>query len=369
MIEFVCLGLSFGIFFLLWKSRMNYLMLGRLPVAESGNQPDVTVIIPARNEAHQIATPIKSFPGIKVVVIDDGSADGTAAIAEAAGAMVIPAPALSPGRLGKPNACAAGAAIATTRWLLFVDADTSFDARFAPSVVHYAEQNNYDLLTAFMEQKCIGIFEKMLLPYGFALYFTGVSAKAVNKAGHKSALANGQCLLFRRSAYEQIGGHNEVAGSVIEDVAIAQLAKRNKLRVRVLRAEHLGSVRMYDGLAAIWKGFQKNSFRFLQANPAGGIQVILASILLTSWLPALALGFSDYPRPLSIGLLLIPTPVLLLFLAPFLTLLPWYAESRVTRIWRVVLAPFGIYFFQLIALNGMFVTLFQRTTDWKGRRV
>jgi cellulose synthase/poly-beta-1,6-N-acetylglucosamine synthase-like glycosyltransferase len=369
MIEFVCLGLSFGIFFFLWKSRMNYLLLGRLPVATSAALPDVTVIIPARNEAHQIANAVASFPGLAVIVVNDGSSDDTAAVAVAAGARVMDAPALKAGCLGKPNACAAGAAVAETKWLLFVDADTAFKPGFAASAVACAEENNYDLLTAFLEQRCVSVCEKMLLPDGFALYFTGVSARAVNRTGSKEALANGQCLLFRRSAYERMGGHGQVMGSVIEDVAIAQAAKRNGLAVRVVRAEHLGSVRMYDSLGAIWKGFQKNSFRFLQVNPVGGVQVILASILLTSWLPALVLGLGDYPKPLTVGALLQPTPVLFLFLAPFLTLLPWYAESKPGRMWRVVLAPFGIYFFQLIALNGMFVTLFRRTTDWKGRRV
>jgi chlorobactene glucosyltransferase len=369
MIEFLCLALSFGIFFFLWKSRANYLLLGRLPVSKTQTSPDVSVIIPARNEAHQIANAVAGFQGLPIIVVNDGSTDDTAAVAIAAGARVIAAPPLTAGCLGKPNACAAGAAAAKTKWLLFVDADTTFHPEFAASAVACAEENNYDLLTAFLEQKCVSIFEKMLLPYGFALYFTGVSARAVNRKGSKEALANGQCLLFRRSAYERMGGHGKVLDSVIEDVAIAQVAKRNGLSVRVLRAEHLGSVRMYDTLGAIWKGFQKNSFRFLLVNPLGGAQVILASILLTSWLPALVLGLSDYPKPLTAGALLQPSPVLFLFLAPFLTLLPWYAESRPARIWRVVLAPFGIYFFQLIALNGMFVTLFRRTTDWKGRRV
>jgi hypothetical protein len=154
-----------------------------------------------------------------------------------------------------------------------------------------------------------------------------------------------------------------VINSVIEDVAIAQLAKRSNLSVRVMRAEHLGSVRMYDSLKAVWRGFQKNSFRFLQANPAGGVQVILASILLTSWLPGIMLGLRDYPTPLTANLLLMPTPVLLLFLVPFLTLLPWYAGAS------FLLAPAAIYVFQLIALNGMVVTLLRLTTDWKGRRV
>lgn len=363
MIEFVCLGISFGIFFFLWKSRINYLLLGRLPISESRTRPDVTVIIPARNEAHQITRTIQSFRGLSVVVVDDASTDNTASVAEAAGATVIAAPPLPRGGLGKPNACAAGAATGKTQWLLFVDADTSFDPRFAASAVQYAEQNKHDLLTAFLRQECMTLAEKMLIPYSFALYFSGVSARAVNGTGNLSALANGQCLLFRRSAYEQIGGHAKVVSSVIEDVAIAQLAKRNNLSVRVLRAEHLGSVRMYDSLPAIWRGFQKNSFRFLQANPAGGAQVILASILLTSWLPAILVGLRDYPTPFAANLLFTPTPVLLLFFVPFLTLLPWYAGPS------ILLAPVAIYLFQLIALNGMLKTILRRTTDWKGRRV
>jgi cellulose synthase/poly-beta-1,6-N-acetylglucosamine synthase-like glycosyltransferase len=363
MIEFICLGISFGIFVFLWKSRINYLLLGRLPVYKSEKLPDVTVIIPARNEAHQIANAIAGFAGLPVIVVDDASTDGTVAIAKAAGATVISAPALTAGCLGKPNACAAGAAIAKTKWLLFVDADTTFDPRFAPSAVQHAEENKLDLLTAFLQQKCLTLAEKMLIPYGFALYFTGVSARAVNRTGDHSALANGQCLLFRRSAYEQIGGHAKVINSVIEDVAIAQLAKRSNLSVRVLRAEHLGSVRMYDSLLAVWRGFQKNSFRFLQANPAGGVQVIIASILLTSWLPAILLGLRDYSTPITAGMLLTPTPVLLLFFVPFLALLPWYAGTG------ILLAPAAIYIFQLIALNGMATTIFRRTTDWKGRRV
>jgi hypothetical protein len=169
-------------------------------------------------------------------------------------------------------------------------------------------------------------------------------------------------MLFERVVYEAIGGHAAVAESVIEDVALARHAKRTGVPVRVIRAERLGRVRMYDGWAAIWRGFQKNSFRFLLINPWSGVQVIVASILLTSWLPVLLLGLTDYPN-LSPAILLTPSPVTMLFLAPLLCLLPWY------RGWGVIVSPFAIYLFQLIALNGMLVTLLRRPTQWKNRNV
>jgi hypothetical protein len=362
MTEVLVIGVAAAIALMLWKSRLNYIFLPVLPTVSGHHAPDLTVIIPARNEAHQISRAVGSFPGLPVIVVDDASTDNTAEIARDSGAQVIPAPALPPGHKGKPNACAEGARHAATKWVLFVDADTWFDPPFASSLVAYAEAGRLPFVTAFLEQHCQTLAEKALLPYAFALYFTGVSARAVNSLKSREALANGQCMLFDRAVYQSIGGHAAVAASVIEDVALARHAKQEAIPVRVIRAEHLGHVRMYAGFAAIWRGFQKNSFRFLLINPWSGLQVILASILLTSWLPVLLLGLAAHPK-LSPAILLTPAPVTLLFLAPFLSLLPWY------RGWRVILAPFAIYFFQLIALNGMLATLTRRPTLWKSRHV
>lgn len=362
MTEFLVIALTLAICFFLVKSLRNYRALPELPVAQAIEPPDVTVIIPARNEAHQIERAVRSFPGLPVIVVDDSSADGTSERAALAGARVMAAPPIHGPIKGKPNACAEGARIAKTRWLLFVDADTWFDPALAASLVSYAETHKLEMVTAFLRQQCVTWSEKALLPYAFALYFTGVSARRVNNPRSKEALANGQCILFERSAYESIGGHDAVRNSVIEDVALAQLAKRHRLRLRVIRAEQLGNVRMYNGLAAIWRGFQKNSFRFLLINPWSGVQVVLASILLTSWAPVLYLAYLDLPQSPEWPLFLINTPAFFLLVMPFVLLAPWYG-------WRFILAPAGVYLFQLIALNGMMTTLTGRASQWKGRRV
>lgn len=238
---------------------------------------------------------------------------------------------------------------------------TRFEPSFAGSMVRYADQEKLQVVSAFLKQRCETLVEKTLVPYAFALYFCGVSAANVNRARSAEALANGQCLLFERAAYERIGGHASVMESVIEDVALAAVAKRSGVRLRVVRAEKLGHVRMYDSFGAIWNGFEKNSFRFLKVNPGTGVQVVLASILLTSWLPALLWGWRDLPS-LEDGQGLLFTPVTLLFFAPFLGLWPWYGR-------RVYLVAAAIYLFQLIALNAMLSTILHRKTTWKGRRV
>ncbi len=362
MIEFLVIGLAAAIMLILWKSRLNYIFLPSLPFRANLQTPDLTVIIPARNEGHQVARAIASFPNLPVIVVDDASSDNTSEVARQAGAQVISAPPLSPKHKGKPNACAEGARHAVTKWILFVDSDTWFEPGFAALLVAYAEAERLPFVSAFLQQVCESFAEKTLLPYAFALYFTGVSARAVNSPKSREALANGQCMLFERAVYDSIGGHSAVADSVIEDVALARHAKQLGVPMRVVRAERFGQVRMYDSFTAIWRGFQKNSFRFLVINPWSGLQVILASILLTSWLPVLILGLSDYPK-LSLALLLAPTPLTILFLSPLLSLLPWYRGRR------VLLAPLAIYLFQLIALNGMLTTLTRRPTIWKKRHV
>lgn len=349
--------LSFGIAASLVKSRRNYRALPEIPVCPAAPAPDITFIIPARNEAPRIDRVVHSLAGYPVLVVDDGSSDGTAAIAAAAGAKVVAAPALQPAAKGKPNACLAGARHVTSEWICFVDADTWFEPRFAPSLVSYAEKENLDLLTAFLDSQKQTAFEKLLLPYAFALYFVGVSAKAVNSPRSREALANGQCMLFRGSSYHRMGGHGAVLNSVVEDVVVARIAKLHGLRMRVVRAEQLGHVRMYDSFTAIWRGFQKNSFRFLLINPLTGAQVIAASILLTSWLPALvyalATGVHGWGWP----------AVATLIVAPSIALWPWYESN-----WAL-LAPVSIYLFQFIALDGMLSTVTRRRAVWKGRRV
>ncbi len=199
-----------------------------------------------------------------------------------------------------------------------------------------------------------GFAEQMLVPYALALYFAGVDASAVNDGRAKDALANGQCMLFLRQPYEFVGGHRPVHKSVIEDVEMAHTMKRHRMKMRVLRAEHLGTVRMYDSLAAIWRGFRKNAFLFLRLDARLAAQVIVTSILLTSIGPV-ALWLASSNQWLVLGALLVWPAVLLR---------SWYSGW----LGPLLYLP-AIYVFQAIALHGMASALFGWDARWKGRRV
>jgi chlorobactene glucosyltransferase len=344
------------VLFFFWKGRRNYMALPELPAlsgVETASQ--VTAVIPARNEQGNIARCVKSLAGsARVIVVDDGSTDSTAKMARNSGAEVIEAPRLPKGVMGKVNAMLTGAKHVTTPYILFVDADTSYLPGFLPAAASYASANETVLLSAFLKQQTDTLFEKMLVPYAFGLYFCGVSAKRVNNALASEYLANGQCMLFLRSAYEFLGGHMVVADSVVEDVAMAQKVKRHRMKVLMVRAEHLGRVRMYQSLGDIWRGFRKNSFHFFRLNPWTGVQVMFASILLTSLAPVSVWLAMEEQWPFLAALLL----------TPVVALRPWYGSLG-----AAVLALPAIYLFQLIALDGMLAAIFHRKTDWKGRKV
>lgn len=350
----VALVLGAAIVFVLWRSRHNYEKLTALDAAPEGFEPDLTVVIPARNEAAHITGVVQSFPGLPVVVVDDDSSDETARLAREAGAAVIAAPPLKKNHIGKANACWAGARQAHTKWILFVDADTRYEPAAAAALVHFADVNKLDGVSMFLKPQLVTAPERMILPYAFALYFCGVSSHNLKRTKGSDVLANGQCFLVKRESYQYVGGHAAVSESVIEDVALARAFKFHGKKLRVVRGEHFGSVRTYDSFHAIWNGFQKNSFRFLLISPWIGFQVVISSILLASWLPMLVWLLAEREWAVAAVFALLPT----------FMLRKWYGS-----VGEALFVPPAIYVFQLIALAGMYHTSFGQTTEWKGRQV
>jgi glycosyltransferase involved in cell wall biosynthesis len=346
--------LSAAMFVFAGRSRSQYVALPELKQAADAVSQDHCVIIPARNEEAVIGRCIGSFPETLTVVIDDHSTDRTVERAREAGADVRPAQTLHRRWLGKPNACWSGALYTSSDWILFVDADTWYDPDFLPTLLAHAARENLAAVSVFPSRKCFTWWERTLLPYAFGLYFTGVNARAVNDPRDPEALANGQCLLFRRKSYEFLGGHKSVAGSVMEDLALARLLKRHRMSGRVMRCESMAHVRMYDSFGALWRGFEKNASRLPQVNPRRALLVAAASIVMTSWLPVLLL----------LAYLRVWAAAALFFIVPAMAWRPWYGS------WRyAMLAPFAIYVFQVIAVSALVKGLLGLTTDWKGRRV
>jgi chlorobactene glucosyltransferase len=344
----------------------------------SERTPLVSVIVPARNEALNIGTCVRSlvasdYPSFEVIVVDDGSDDGTADIvrtierANAREVRVIAAGELAPGWLGKPHACRTGADEARGELLLFTDADTRHAPDLLARAVAGQEEEKADLLTVIGDQLMETAWERLVQPQIFMMMLVRFPDldRTARSASWRDAIANGQYLLFRRAAYEAVGGHAAVRAEVAEDLALAQRVKRAGLKLRIRGGRDALATRMYRSLSELIEGWSKNLY-------VGGLQT------LPPWLRPIT-------APLSlaggIGLWVLPPIALALAVAGVggSSLLVWSATACALSlvIWSVFIqemdiplgyallypvgAAVGAYIFARSWVRG-------RRVEWKGRR-
>lgn len=228
---------------------------------DAGHKVRISVIVPARNEAASLPALLHSLAGqtcppIEVIVVDDASTDATAEIASRAGATLLRSGGIPEGWLGKPWACAQGAAVAAGDILVFLDADTStsteFLERLGPlvektrslvSIAPYHEtQHRYELASALFN----------------LVAFMGVGASSVRRAARVTG-AFGPCMAMRRQDYIAIGGHRSVRGEVLEDMALARVCGRHDIPVLNVAGAADLRYRMYPGgLSQLVEGWSKN---------------------------------------------------------------------------------------------------------------
>ena len=233
----------------------------------------LSVIVPARNEADVLRPCLESLlaqseAGFAVgedwelLLVDDGSTDATRSIALSLSSLTVldPDP-LKPGWTGKANAVWTAARKARGEWLLFTDADTIHTPGNLERAIHEAQHAQVLMLSYSPRQVVTGFWQRALMPLIFSeLAFTFPPEK-VSDPSSRVAAANGQFMMIQRAAYFQVGGHQAVAGSLLEDVDLAFLLKRRKFPIRFRYAPDALSTRMYRSFDAMMEGWTKNLAR------------------------------------------------------------------------------------------------------------
>jgi hypothetical protein len=219
---------------------------------------DVSVVIPARNEAAALPVLLVSLTRLEpaaheIIVVDDDSQDGTATVAAAHGATVVrTTPPL--GWLGKPWACHIGAEVASGAHLLFLDADTWLAPGAIAALVE--EHDRHGGLLSVQPHHVTGSWGEELSAYPNAVAMMGSGAFAARRP---AAAAFGPCLLTTAADYRSVGGHAAVRGDVIEDLRMAQRYQRSGLAVTCLAGGDTVRFRMYpDGWRQLADGWAKN---------------------------------------------------------------------------------------------------------------
>lgn len=226
--------------------------------------PEVSVIVPARNEEASLGACLASLVGqgdvdFEIIVIDDASTDRTREIAHGFPSVeVLAAPPVPDGWTGKNNALISGANHAGGQWLLFTDADTMHLPGSLARSLAEAKRQKTALLSYSPEQEVHGFWEKAIMPVIFAELAHTYSPARVSDPKSAAAAANGQYLLVSREAYDAVGGHAAIANALLEDLALARAVKRSGRKIYFRYGGDAVRTRMYRNFAQLREGWTKN---------------------------------------------------------------------------------------------------------------
>ena len=236
--------------------------------------PKISVIVPAYNEADNIQDCVTSIlnstsllaENIEVWIVDDCSTDETLIILQTLQqSLKDPRLKLIPGLprpegqvwIGKNWACAQAAECAGGEFLLFIDADVRLKPGAIEAALQVALSERVDLLNCIPALVCDSLAEWLVQPLIFINLLISLNYKVVKDPKTETAFAAGPFMLFRRSAYEKIGGHQAVASQVAEDVALARLIKHSGLKLGYRLGANIATLRMYRSWEALWEGWTK----------------------------------------------------------------------------------------------------------------
>ena len=332
-----------------------WLSAPELSPAMPQEHPDVDIVVPARDEAHTIGAVIGSLLAqdyrgrFRVILVDDNSTDGTAALAGTAAKLTVITLQSKPAEWsGKLWALSQGVAASQAQVLLFTDADIVHDPRHLSSLVAKLVQSRADMVSEMVRLNCTSLAERALVP-AFVYFFQMLYPfSRVNDPTSSVAAAAGGTVLIRREALQRIGGIEAIKNNLIDDVALAQSVKKSG----VIFLGHSGlaaSIRPYPNFAEIWQMITRTAFTQLRHSPALLALTLLA--LTVVWLaPAAAILFMR-GWPFACGLVAFGLSVI--------SYMPTLARYRRNRLWALALP--------LIALFYMAATVGSALNHWRGQ--
>ncbi|GIH40933.1 glycosyl transferase [Microbispora corallina] len=323
------------------------------PLAPAPPLPGLTVsvVIPARDEERRIGPCLEAVmadPAVtEVVVVDDESADGTAALAASYGARVVRGGPLPSGWVGKQWALDQGLREARGEVVVTLDAD----ARPRPGLVGAltAALDRHDLVSAGPRFVCDGLAEQALHASFLAtLVYRFGPIGPPSPPAPRRVVVNGQCLAFRRDRMLRADGFARVRGHMTDDVALARTLASGGWSVGFLDAGDLLEVDMHESAGEVWREWGR-SLPLADVTSPAWRAADLAVVWLTAALPVLRLA-AGRPTRLDLALLAVralltgalrgsyarpgPGVALSILLDPATAARLTYATLRPVRAWR-----------------------------------
>lgn len=329
--------------------------------------PAVVAVVPARNEADVIARSIgnllsQDYAGpFRVVLVDDGSSDGTAAVAKAIEGRrsldVLAGTPLPAGWTGKLWALEQGIRHATATgdevdYFLLTDADIGHAPDNLSQLVTRAEQGGRVQVSLMAELSCVSWAERFLIP-AFVYFFQMLYPFSwVARRDRRTAAAAGGCTLVRRDALDRAGGIAAIRSEIIDDCALARRLKaRGPIWLGLTR--RATSLRPYGGLLKIGRMISRSAYAQLGYSPLALAGTVAAMAVVYLAPPLLALLHEGPARWLGLG-------AWLAMALTFQPMLRFYRQSPLWCLfWGLALPAIGAAY--------AFFTVQSAVDFWRGR--
>jgi hypothetical protein len=259
----------------------------RQPVTGEPCAERVSVLLPLRDEVGHVRACPTALLGqvdvgdLEILVLDDGSVDGTGDLVRSIAATDDRVRLLDggsdeppPGWLGKPWACERLARAAGGSVLVFVDADVVLEPHAVADTVASLRAWGLDLVSPYPRQVCGSAAERLVQPLLQWSWLTLLPLGVAERSGRSSlAAANGQLLAVDAGVYRRAGGHAAAPGAVLDDLELLRSVKRAGGRGTVIDGTHLAACRMYEGWDQLSAGYQKSLWAAF-GSPAGAAAVV-----------------------------------------------------------------------------------------------
>jgi hopene-associated glycosyltransferase HpnB len=329
--------------------------------------PAVTAVIPARDEAATIGRTVQSllaqdYPGLAIVLVDDGSSDGTAAVAEQAaaggGLTVLKGELLPAGWTGKVWAQKQGIATALAnapRYLLLTDADIVYAPGALKRLVARAEHGRYALTSLMVKLRCESFAERAFIP-AFVFFFQMLYPFAwVGRTDHATAAAAGGCMLARADVLEESGGLDRIRDALIDDCALARQLKAEG-PIWLGLTERVRSVRAYDRLDAIRRMVTRSAYAQLGYSPLQLIGTVAGMALTFLAAPLLTIFSSGTAEVMGVAA----------WAMMAVALQPTLRMYRLNPLWGLAL-PLIAFVYTIWTIESALQYMRGRGGQWKGR--
>jgi hopene-associated glycosyltransferase HpnB len=336
--------------------------------------PDVTAIIPARDEAPFIGQTVRSllaqnYPGsLSVIVVDDQSTDGTADVAQRSAAdagasdrLTILCGRTPPrGWTGKLWAMQQGidhvaTLAAQPRYLLFTDADVIYENGVLRDLVTRAVAGDLVLTSLMVKLRCQSLAERLFIP-AFILFFQMLYPFAwVNRADHKNAGAAGACMLVHGEALRQAGGVEAIRTSLIDDCALGRSLKPIGL-IWLGLTQRVHSLRPYPEVGDIRRMVARTAYDQLRCS----------RVLLAATMVGMALTYLAPPALALIGSGTGQIVAGLAWALMTLSFLPTLRFYRQSPLWALALPGIALAY-MAFTLDSAYQHARGRGGLWKGR--